>query len=266
MSIYCMSDIHGYFEEFKKMLSLIDFQESDKLYILGDIIDRGPASAAMLWWAMKKAPENVHFLLGNHEDMMLAAASNYYHRDSIELRKNDSWSYNYGFETIRQIRNFEKYYGGWEKEILDWIDCLPLYYDIKVDKKRFILVHAGLQSEKKYPDDQCYEGKNFIINIENLPTPQESQAMLWNRISWLTDKYEWPFDIICGHTPVLNVEWDLFKEFNIPFKQNAEGGIVHFGQGLRKHLIDCGVNRGNKLACLRLDDMQEFYVKSLIDD
>ena len=49
MSIYCISDIHGCFIEFNKMLRLINFQESDELYILGNIFDRGPASAEMLW-------------------------------------------------------------------------------------------------------------------------------------------------------------------------------------------------------------------------
>lgn len=90
MSIYCISDIHGCFIEFNKMLRLINFQESDELYILGDIFDRGPASAEMLWWATKQAPANVHFLLGNHEDMILAADYNYYNRDRIKLQLSDS--------------------------------------------------------------------------------------------------------------------------------------------------------------------------------
>ena len=101
MSIYCVSDIHGYYNEFIKMLKLINFQEKDEMYILGDIIDRGPHSAEMLWFAIEEAPANVHFLLGNHEDMMLAAANNYYDRDTIDLRMHDSWSYNYGYERVK---------------------------------------------------------------------------------------------------------------------------------------------------------------------
>ena len=119
MSTYCISDIHGCFDEFQDMLKLINFQKEDELYILGDIIDRGPQSAEMLWYATEKAPANVHFLLGNHEDMMLAAANNYYNRDTIDSRMHDSWFYNSGFETIQQIVAFDKYYDGWEKKILD---------------------------------------------------------------------------------------------------------------------------------------------------
>ena len=262
MSIYCISDIHGCYNDFIGMLNFINFQETDEMYILGDIIDRGPHSAEMLWFATEEAGDNFHFLLGNHEDMMLAAANNYYDRSTIDLRMHDNWSYNYGMETVHQIQNFDKYYDGWEKKILDWVDNLPLYYDITVNNKRFILVHAALQSEERWPDDCCYEGKNFNISIENLPTPQNSQAMLWDRVSWLSDKTEWPFDIICGHTPTSSVKWDILKENNIPFFQEFKGGITHFGKDLRKHCIDCGVNRGHELACLRLDDMQEFYVES----
>ncbi|MDD6083438.1 MAG: metallophosphoesterase, partial [Oscillospiraceae bacterium] len=37
-----MSDIHGMYEKYLKMLDVIKFSDDDVLYILGDIIDRGP--------------------------------------------------------------------------------------------------------------------------------------------------------------------------------------------------------------------------------
>ena len=40
--IYVMSDLHGQYNAFLKMLELINFTDEDELYILGDIIDRGP--------------------------------------------------------------------------------------------------------------------------------------------------------------------------------------------------------------------------------
>ena len=48
MASYVISDMHGRFEEFKQMLELIDFSSSDTLYILGDVIDRGPDPIEML--------------------------------------------------------------------------------------------------------------------------------------------------------------------------------------------------------------------------
>lgn len=265
MSIYCISDIHGCFIEFNKMLKLIDFQESDELYILGDIFDRGPASAEMLWWATKEAPANVHFLLGNHEDMMLAAANNYYDRNTIDLRMHDSWSYNYGYETITQIRNFDKYNKKWEQEILDWVDCLPLFYDVQVNGKRFILVHAALQSEPRLSFNFTLNSKkDYTINIEGCPCKQQTQTLIWERSSWLMDRYDWPFDIVCGHTPTCSISFEVMRDFGFEIEQASEGKIAHIGA--RKHFIDCGVHRGYYLGCLRLDDMKEFYVKSLIND
>ena len=265
MATYCVSDLHGHFDELMTMLEVIEFDpEKDRLFILGDVIDRGPQSAELLWWLMKEAPQSVHCLLGNHEDMLWAAvdAIVLWSTDNITLRRDDSWSYNGGFETLRQIRSFNKYYPEWETEIVEWIENLPLCYDLDINGKRFILIHAALQEQIQYPDDMCVEGIQETIEIEEWPVPQRSQAMLWNRISWLYDKYtEWPFDIVCGHTPVNTIYNFMFDDLEIPWQQREERkSILHFGKGLRKHLIDCGVARGGYLACLRLDDMHEFYV------
>lgn len=37
--IYCISDIHGQYKQYKKMLECIDLKEEDTLYVLGDVID-----------------------------------------------------------------------------------------------------------------------------------------------------------------------------------------------------------------------------------
>lgn len=40
--IYVMSDLHGMYSSYLKMLRKIHFCDADMLYILGDVIDRGP--------------------------------------------------------------------------------------------------------------------------------------------------------------------------------------------------------------------------------
>ena len=69
MSIYVMSDIHGQGALFHEMLDQIQFSDEDTLYILGDVIDRGPDGIALLKEIKDK--KNIHMLLGNHESMML---------------------------------------------------------------------------------------------------------------------------------------------------------------------------------------------------
>lgn len=259
MSVYCISDIHACYDEFIELIDLIEFDPAaDQLFILGDVIDRGPQSAEMLWWCMKEAPASVHFLLGNHEDMLYAA--NRYNK-MLDVRLGDSWSHNHGYETIEQIRNFNKYYDRWELEIINWIDQLPLYYHVQVADKDFILVHAGLQSSVQQLDDCCLNGRQGLVRIEGAPVDQDVQALLWNRSSWIGEKYDWPFDIVCGHTPIAKIrEKSLAEITGIYAHRSVEGGFLHLNR--RKHFIDCGCCRGGKLGCLRLDDMQEFYVDS----
>jgi len=64
MSTYVMSDLHGCFETYKAMLKKIDFSDDDILYILGDVIDRGPKPVSILLDLMERA--NVVVLAGNH--------------------------------------------------------------------------------------------------------------------------------------------------------------------------------------------------------
>ena len=62
---YCISDIHGYYDLFCRLLEKIRFGGGDKLYVLGDIIDKGPDSIrlAKLLFSMP----DVYCIAGNHE-------------------------------------------------------------------------------------------------------------------------------------------------------------------------------------------------------
>ena len=60
MSIYVMSDMHGLYDRYLKMLELIRFSEEDELYILGDMIDRGPDGIPILLDMMEHGTGGVH--------------------------------------------------------------------------------------------------------------------------------------------------------------------------------------------------------------
>ena len=45
---YVISDIHGDYESFYKMLHQINFSSDDYLYILGDIVDKGQDNLRLL--------------------------------------------------------------------------------------------------------------------------------------------------------------------------------------------------------------------------
>lgn len=63
---YIISDIHGNYDKFHKLLYKIKFSDADTLYINGDIIDRGPNPIKLLLEVMQS--QNMIFILGNHEE------------------------------------------------------------------------------------------------------------------------------------------------------------------------------------------------------
>ena len=68
---YVLADIHGNTEAFDQILSMIDLKDNDHLYILGDVVDRGPDGIALLQRIRKMV--NTTLLMGNHEYMMINA-------------------------------------------------------------------------------------------------------------------------------------------------------------------------------------------------
>lgn len=63
--IYVCSDIHGHYDAYAALLTHIDLQSDDTLYILGDVIDRGLDGVKILQDMM--ARPNIVPILGNHE-------------------------------------------------------------------------------------------------------------------------------------------------------------------------------------------------------
>ena len=52
--IYVMSDLHGCFDKYSEMMRKISPQEGDQLYILGDVVDRGPQGIRILQDLMRR--------------------------------------------------------------------------------------------------------------------------------------------------------------------------------------------------------------------
>jgi len=63
--IYVISDIHGCYDKYKKMLEKIAFSENDILYILGDVLDRGNYGMKTLLDMEKH--NNIVLLKRNHD-------------------------------------------------------------------------------------------------------------------------------------------------------------------------------------------------------
>lgn len=133
-NIYLMSDLHGHYDLFMMMLEKIKFSEDDELFILGDIIDRGPKSLELIRYVMKHR-KNIHLLKGNHEDMCVDASKEDFFSSCYDTRL---WFSNGGFETFKQFRRLEEEE---IKEMIDFFKNLPLQVNLELDKT-YILSHA----------------------------------------------------------------------------------------------------------------------------
>lgn len=218
---YVMSDLHGCYDKFIKMLELINFNEQDELYILGDIFDRGSQPIKILEYIV--AHDNIHLLKGNHEKMF---------EEFFETGDASLWNINGGYSTLFGLnkKGFE-----YAQYVYSYIKRLPV---IKV-VDNFILVHAGLYLPKNCND----------FALKELLELQEEDVNLWTRDHIHSDVQYRDYKIICGHTVVQSIN----NDYESPKIIHRKGQIF----------IDCGCcfeKANGKLACLRLDDMEEFYV------
>ncbi|MBS0466336.1 MAG: symmetrical bis(5'-nucleosyl)-tetraphosphatase [Proteobacteria bacterium] len=125
MALYCAGDIQGCDDAFERLLSLIDFSPSrDSIYLLGDLVNRGPASAAVLRRCMQ-LEGSVHVLLGNHDLHLLATA----HGVRRPSRRDT-------LDGILQAPD--------RAALLDWIRRQPLARQIEHGGAKLLLVHAGV--------------------------------------------------------------------------------------------------------------------------
>jgi hypothetical protein len=170
--IGAISDIHGSYHHFKQLLQsnkIIDDSQNwnwgkGHLVIIGDVLDKGPYVSECLWLIRKLEKQaeaqggQVHFLLGNHERLVLSGDCNYVNGKYREICKLLSINYN-------QLFNNDTYWGSWlrSKNII-----------IKINDNLF--THGGLSElmlNKKYTLTQINKYINDWINASNPATFDE---------------------------------------------------------------------------------------------
>ena len=81
--LYAIGDVHGCYAEMVRLLEMIERDNSVRerrachIVFLGDLIDRGPGSAQVLQYLRERPPSfaRLHFIKGNHEEMMVRCLS-----------------------------------------------------------------------------------------------------------------------------------------------------------------------------------------------
>lgn len=247
MSTYVISDIHGCYETFMKLINKIKFSKNDVLYILGDIIDRGPKSYEIFKWI--KQQDNVFMILGNHEDMFIENINGLLKINGLSKMSSEEKTITVK-EKLRTLKIYGyDHYGTLEKilseypadvlfEMNDFFTSIPLFYEIEVNNKIWTLVHASCKQnlDKMTKDDFLWDRDLTTIGYG------------------IANK-----NIIFGHTPTITEYY------------NYEGGIqleegIYKNNKYTKINIDCGCvwgKKNSKLGILRLDDLKDFYQKNI---
>lgn len=231
--IYVTSDIHGCHDKFKALLKAIQFKDTDTMYILGDIVDRGSNPVDLLFDLMCRT--NIFPILGNHEYMcykclkQLNVEINEKNVDTqidVELLEAyNLWLQDGGVTTVE---GFRKLSSDDREEILDYLSEFSLYEKVTVNNQKFILVHAGLDNFDPNRSLDSYDIHEMLFT-----SPDYNKQYFKNAY------------LVTGHTPTFLID----ETYRNKIYKN------------KNHIsIDCGAVYGERLGCIRLDDLEEFYV------
>ncbi len=212
---YVLSDIHGEGKRFHAMLKKLRLTDADTLYILGDVIDRGPDGVSLL--RRIKRSSNMVLLLGNHEKMCLD-----YFAPNAGFVETVRWNRNGNTQTLLemvQLRLKQR------QELLSWLAQRPDHLELTLGDRQFYLVH-GCPADNTH--DRVWGRPDY-----HMPPPFPDKT------------------VILGHTPV--VAYASYQPIREHFSILHAPGFID---------IDCGCGHRpdtRRLACLRLEDMEEFY-------
>ena len=169
--LIAIGDIHGEIEKLNSLLNKLNLQAGDKVIFLGDYIDRGLNSKAVIERVLdlSKKIECV-FLKGNHEDMLLKTKITQ-SQDDIE-----HWLLSGGISTYDNYGDYPAIFNTHGK----FLDSLKLYHI----EQNYMFVHAGINPKKELSE-------------------QTKDDLLWIREEFLDNSHNLPYKIIFGHTPFI---------------------------------------------------------------
>jgi hypothetical protein len=217
-----IGDVHGCIDELKLLLNKLNYCPEDRVILLGDLIDRGPDSLAVI-----RLANEYHFecVMGNHEHQLLKF-----------LNKGDK----------NKPPKKKNYYSKLSIEDIDFIKNMKQY--IKIDNT--IAVHAGLKPGIALTDQ--LESDLFYLRYTNL---QNNFSRLKSTKKYNKEKmgfYFWthfwngPESVVYGH----NVH-----SLDTPNIEKISSDVFCYG-------LDTGCCYGGKLTALILETKQVVQVQS----
>ena len=229
---YAVSDIHGCYDKYKKLLEKLDLKPDDRLYVLGDAVDRGPDGMKILLDMMSR--ENVTFLLGNHDESACIILSKVLDEDG-ELRMPEAedaleaWLFDGGEPTRDQF--YQELTERDRRLVLRYIRNAPQYALLEISGRKYLLAH----SIPEFEDYQAAGGMKGLAAMDFTFNETDYDVC-----------YEKDVIMVSGHSPTGLID------------PSYAGRIIQRNNHIA---IDCGAVFGYPLGCICLETGEEVYVK-----
>ncbi len=263
MATYAIGDIQGCMASLERLLALIDFSADDRLWLVGDLVNRGPRSLDVLRWAVDNE-QLITCVLGNHDLHLLARAAG-----AAEAKKRDT------LDDVLKARDLER--------LLEWLRHRPLLHV----EHGYAMVHGGLHPQWTVDTARGLAGeleaqlrgptwRAFLAQLQG-PTPRwddrlgggdRYRAVLaylvrarMLRDDGRIDTYDGP----PATAPAGLVPWFKFPNAAWTTHTIVFGHWSALGLDLGRHHIalDTGCVWGRSLTAIRLDDRMVFQAKSV---
>ena len=283
MATYVTSDAHGHLRAFDRALELAQPGSNDTLYVLGDMVDRGPDPVGVL--KLVRSLDNARVLMGNHERMLLDTIASGDASDEL------TWHLNGGYVTAEGLDALPD---DECRDLMDWIANLPLFDVVETadlrpyakpgERRVHLLCHAGVDAlaMRGYLATAGYAGAPDGGGYAEVPlatwrdalSAQSSEDLLWIRGEfWGVPTGLVGADgrgpvVVAGHTPsvLLNRFAELMSGTGM---DNQERGVM-VEVGARQDTggvpdrvdIDCSAAVGwpqGRVGIMRLEDRRVWY-------
>ena len=259
-STYAIGDIQGCFDPLERLLERVRFGAHDRVWLVGDLVNRGPRSLEVLRWAMGLG-KRVTVVLGNHDLSLLACAVG-----ARPLRKRDT------FGSVLDAAD--------AGEIVDWLTSRPFLHR----EGQRVMVHAGLHPAWTPDDAEALAAELARAlrrrTIETLHALESTEpARVW-RASLRGDERLATIAAVLTRVRTCTADGRMCFGFDGPPHRAPRGcrpwfsipgrrsrnAVVVFGHwaalGFHREpgvlALDSGCFRGQALTAVRLDDGQVF--------
>ena len=139
---YAVSDLHGCYDKYTKLLERLHMTSDDSLYILGDIVDRGSGGMKILLDLINR--KNVFSCRGNHDHCAQMLLRNFVlsndgcFADGLEEAFR-LWLSDGGSTTYEEFLKLDE---SKQHAVLRYLGSLPVYKRLTVESRKFFLAHT----------------------------------------------------------------------------------------------------------------------------